>query len=151
MYVVALEQVPMCVMGLHGHGGHGQGAQPSASYPQSIDREVVHAQCYHTSTPSAHEHVRCLPPHPHLGTVQTCLGTRPARCSPTWGHSEARCCPNVAPPPPVRGLPNILQNPLLVLRIHARGCNALRSLPRLDGALGVPIVGVHDAHRSTTP
>ena len=34
---------------------------------------------------------------------------------------------------------------------RARGCIALRSLPRLDGALGVPVVGVHDAHRSTQP
>ena len=69
----------------HGVKGARAGCTTSASNPQSIDREVVYAQCYHTSTPSAHEHIRCLPPHPHLGTVQPHLGTRPARVQPHLG------------------------------------------------------------------
>ena len=82
MYVCGpLEQVPMRVMGLKGHG---QGAQhllqtlspkigklsmPSASYVDNI----------------CNEYVRCLSTHPHLGTVQPHLGTWPARVQPHLG------------------------------------------------------------------
>ena len=102
--------VCMWCFGTGSHACHGvkwawAGRTTSALYPQSIDRGVVDAQCYHTSTTFAHEHVRCLPPHPHLGTCSHTWGYGRPGCSPTWGHSDSRCYPNVAPPPPVRGLP----------------------------------------------
>ena len=84
MYVV-LWTVPMRVSVSWGYMGMGRAHTTSASDPQSIDREVIHAQCCHTSIISASEHVRCLSPYPHLGTVQPHLGTRPARVQPHLG------------------------------------------------------------------
>ena len=42
-------------------------------------------------------------------------------CSPTWGHSDSACTPNVAPPPPVHGLPYILLAPTLYARARSAG------------------------------
>ena len=93
----------------HGVKGARAGCTTSASNPQSIDREVVHAQCF---IRRQHLHINMYDVyHPILtwGRCSHTWGHGQPGCSPTWGHSEARCCPNVAPPPPVRGLPNILQ------------------------------------------
>ena len=91
----------------HGVKGARAGCTTSASNPQSIDREVVHAQCF---IRRQHLHINMYDVYHPILTWGRCSHTwghgRPG-CSPTWGHSEARCSPNVAPPPPVR-VPNIL-------------------------------------------
>ena len=109
--------VCMWCFGTGSHVCHGvtwawAGHTPSAVYPQSIDREVVHAQCYHTSTTSAGNMSAVYHPILTWGRCSHTWGHGRPGCSPTWGHSEARCSPNVAPPPPVPGLPYILHLPL---------------------------------------
>ena len=84
--------VCMWCFGTGSHVCHGvtwawAGRTTSALYPQSIDRGVVDAQCYHTSTTSAGNMSAVY--HPIL-TWGRCshgphLGTRPARVQPHLG------------------------------------------------------------------
>ena len=72
-------QVPMRVMGFDGDGHLLQTLSPW------IGKLVIHAHSAIIRRSYLQDnmyHVRCLSPHPHLGTVQPHLGTRPARVQP---------------------------------------------------------------------